>query len=307
MLHRESLVFWAENVIGLKEMKKILVALLLLLGIGGGQEQKIAGKKVEIPAITKPKLVTVAEANKWLKKSDLVVGIDYQGEHRAYPVKILNWHEVVNDTMGGEKLVVIYSTLCGGGGVYKRGERIFGVSGKLKNSCTVLIDEKDKTEWDIWGRTNGDSLEPVKSDVMTWGEWSGAHVQTLVLSKETGFVRDYETYPYGTYETDQAIYFPVTDDGKALAHPKTIVWGVVIGEEARAYSWKAIKEETSWDSVLYDQVGKAKIRLSYNNGEIWVENLSTKQEVLAKRLYWFAWKANYPNSTISSVKDGEKK
>ena len=209
-----------------------------------------------IPAIDDPKFEIRDEADKWLKDEDEVLGLDYQGEHKAYPIKILNWHEVVND-----KVIVTYSSLCGSAVVFES-EVKWGVSGRLKDGCLVMYNKE----------TNGlvsqldSDLERVPVQVLTWREWQTAHPATVVLSAKMGGDRDYEVNPYPELAQTEVVY------------------EVKVGEETKVYSLEAIKRETADDGVLLDTVGGEKIRLSYSQGEIVVEKLKTKQKIIPVRL-----------------------
>lgn len=228
------------------------------------------GGKDCIPAINEPKFETRTEAGSWLKDEDLVLGLDYKGEHKAYPVRILNWHEVVNDG-----ILVTFSPLCGSAVGFKT-ETKFGVSGKLKHGCPVLYDRETQSLWEqvtgeaIVGRRRGEKLEQVPVQVLRWQEWKTAHPATMVLSQKTGVDRDYGA---GSYEREQ----------------EEVVYGVRVGGESRAYSLDEIKRDTADDGVLVDTVGGEKVRLSYRDGEIFVENLSTKARIIPTRMFKATW------------------
>ena len=209
-----------------------------------------------IPAIDEPQFESKDEANEWLEDEDLVVGLDYQGEHKAYPVKILNWHEIVND-----KVIVTYSSLCGSAVVFASDVK-WGVSGRLKDGCLVVYNRETN---ELVSQLDSD-LERVPVQVLTWREWQTAHPTTVVLSAEIGGDRDYEVNPY-----------------PELAQ-REVVYEVEVGEETKVYSLEVIKRETADDGVLMDVVGGEKIRLSYSQGEIMVENLKTKQKIIPVRL-----------------------
>lgn len=271
-----------------------------------------------IPAIDEPRFESAAEANRWLESDDVVFGLDYQGVQRAYPQRILNWHEIVNDQVKSDKsdnvagedvyFAVTFCPLCGSAIAFEReveGRVLdFGVSGKLKSSNLVMYDRQTLSLWQqitgeaIGGEFLGSKLVPVAMETLRWREWRETHPAAEVLSRETGYLRDYSTYPYGTYEQDRSVYFPVEGEVDETIHPKTVVYGVVINDEARAYTQAALERETADDGVLTDTLGGARLRLSYSKGEVVVENLGTKTEVVPARMFWFAWKAFYAESTL---------
>ena len=162
-----------------------------------------------IPSIDKPVFLSADKAD-YLKPEDRVLGIDFEGEARAYPIRILNWHEIVNDEIKGKAVAVTYCPLCGSGIVYKadsEGEpHKFGVSGLLYNSDVLLYDRETETLWSqilskaISGKLVDTKLEVIPSSHTSWQVWKKNHPYTKVLSNKTGFNRDYQRSPYGTYD-----------------------------------------------------------------------------------------------------------
>ncbi len=268
-----------------------------------------------IPALTAPKLETAEAASRWLRDDEIVFGLDYKGEQRAYPQKILNWHEIVNDNMGGDPIGISFCPLCGSALGFDRrveGKTLtFGVSGKLHNSDLVMYDKETESLWQqitleaIVGELLGSKLTPMVVDTMRWKQWRETFPQTKVLSRETGYQRDYESYPYGDYESSREVYFPVERGVDEEIHPKTVVYGIVVGGEAKAYPLEQIETETRDDGVLIDTLGGQRLRLSYSRGEVAVENLKTREQVMPTRLFWFAWKAFYPETQLYEMKGGE--
>ena len=261
-----------------------------------------------IPSIDEPKFESVAEANQWLEDDDVVFALDYKGEQRAYPQRILNWHEIVNDVVAGDPITITFCPLCGSALAFDRrvdGRVLeFGVSGKLHDSDLVMYDRETESLWQqitgeaIVGELFGIKLKQISMDTLRWEEWKKSHPQTTVLSRETGFSRDYSRYPYGSYEEDQSVHFPVEGGVDQTIHPKAVVYGVEVNGKFKAYTLEAIERDTKEDSVITDTVGGERVRLSYNNGEVFVENLRTKGEIVSTRLFWFAWKAFHQETTL---------
>lgn len=160
-----------------------------------------------IPSIDSPKFVSAEEANEILQDSDLVVGLDVNGEVRAYPLQILVWHEIVNDNVGGMPVAVTYCPLCFTSQVFSRtisGTVVeFGTSGKLYNSNLVMYDRTSKSLWSqalgegIVGQYAGVKLERIPFDLAYWKEWKQLYPNTKVLSRDTGSTRPYGADPYG--------------------------------------------------------------------------------------------------------------
>jgi len=257
-----------------------------------------------IPSIDKPKFISVKEADKWIKDKELVMAIDYKGVERAYPLQILVWHEVVNDKIAGEPLAITYCPLCGSGVAYVRkinGREVeFGVSGKLYNSNLVMYDRKTNSYWSqvsgqaIVGELSGKKLKSIPIDTVPWRVWKKAHPDGKVLSRDTGFDRDYGKDPYGNYYEDSFILFPV-DKKDSRIHPKTIVCGVEADGKYKAYTEKDIMDK----GEIEDTLGGVKIKISRSkSGVVKVVNAVSGDEIVKKRVFWFAWYAFHPDTKV---------
>lgn len=204
-----------------------------------------------IPSIDEPKFFSAEEASGWLEDKELVLGLFYKGVARAYPLQILVWHEIVNDVVAGEPMLITYCPLCLTGIAFKRtlnGEAVeFGTSGRLYNSNLVMYDRRTKSLWiqalgqAIAGNEAGKRLELVPIDTTTWGEWRKRFPQTQVLSRDTGHVRSYGNDPYGDYYTTPGVYFPVQEKSAALPE-KALVVGLQIERDDKAYPNDEVKK-----------------------------------------------------------------
>lgn len=198
-----------------------------------------------IPALTSPKYASVLASDAVIADSLYGVDVAINGEHRFYPVQILNWHEVVNDSWGGKDIAVTYCSLCGTGIVYDRSvdgsTTTFEVTGKIYNNNTILKDEKTGSLWlqatgqAVQGSSMGKTLSIISSRMMTWADWKDAYPSGLVLSTDTGFARDYTRHPYGNYDTSKGLYFPINYTSTAFT-PKWIVYGVTDGTNGLGFS-----------------------------------------------------------------------
>ena len=134
-----------------------------------------------IPSIDSPKFVSVHDADNFLGNSDKIVGININGDTRAYPLQILVWHEIVNDNVGGVPIAVTYCPLCFTNQVFNRivNQTIldFGTSGKLYNSNLVMYDRSSESLWSqalaegIVGKYAGTKLERIPFDIAYWKDW----------------------------------------------------------------------------------------------------------------------------------------
>lgn len=251
-----------------------------------------------IPSIDQPKFESIEDAT-WLKDEDVVFALNYKGQTRAYPQRILNWHEIVNDVVAGDPIAVTFCPLCGSAVAFepKVDNQIteLGVSGKLHNSDLVMYDRLEGNLWQqITGEAivgpaarRGENLVEIPLATTTWGEWKKAHPQTKVLSRETGFNREYSRYPYGTYEQDDELYFGVQNEDRTLPL-KTVVYGVNIAGKTKAYPAEIIDQKIE----ITDQIGDTEIMIKKaDSGEIVITNKATQQRINHLRLFWFAWAA----------------
>lgn len=171
-----------------------------------------------IPAIDEPKFLPVSKAH-FLRDEDPVIGLVEKGEARAYPLRILVWHEIVNDTVGGRPITVVYCPLCGTGMVFDRryaGEELtFGVSGLLYNSDVLMYDRQTESLWSqlkmeaVAGPQVGQKMHWLASEQMTWSAWKKRYPDSKVLSTETGYKKNYNSPPYAGYEQTESTLFPV--------------------------------------------------------------------------------------------------
>ena len=220
-----------------------------------------------IPSIDNPKFISVQEASKFLKDSELVLGLNINGDVRAYPLQILVWHEIVNDNVGAVPVAITYCPLCFTNQVFNRtiDERVvieFGTSGKLYNSNLVMYDRTTKTLWSqalaegIVGKYAGTKLQRVPFDVAYWKEWKQLYPDSKVLSRDTGSNRPYGADPYGDYYTNSDVLFSVSNKDSRL-DLKEIVVGFENKGQFKAYKQQDIENK----KVINDQVNGKSIAL----------------------------------------------
>ena len=261
-------------------------------------------RKDGIPSIDDPEFVSVKEADAWIKDNELVMAIIYKGVKRAYPFQIMVWHEIVNDTIAGDPILITYCPLCGSAIAYERtidGEEVeFGTSGKLYNSNLVIYDRKTDSYWTqiggqaIIGELTGKTLTHVSIDTVFWGEWKKGHPDSEVLSKNTGSSRSYGSDPYGNYYRDRTIMFPVENRDSRI-HPKTVIFGIEVNGSYKAYSRDDLKRL----KVIDDTVGASRIRLTMDNvGVVKIINKDTGKEIVEERQFWFSWYAFHPETEL---------
>jgi len=265
-------------------------------------------QKDEVPAIDSPTFVDASLATTELDSlRGLFVSID--GDARFYPFAILNWHEVVNDTVGGVPIAVTYCPLCAAAVVYERttsnGEDTFGVTGLLYQSNLLLYDRKTQTFWNqirgeaVVGPLTGEKLTRVKSEIVSLSTVKESWPHAKVLSTDTGFVRRYDLDPYEGYDEAESLLFPVDVVDERL-RSKRIVYGVVVDGMAKAYTQDAVQDE----GRLQDTIGSVPILIQYDAQTERVRftrffpGTEKKEELLPLHTFWFAWVAQYPDTDL---------
>lgn len=219
-----------------------------------------------IPSIDNPKFLSVVDAGKFLKDSDLVIGLSLNGETRAYPLLILVWHEIVNDKVGGVPVAVTYCPLCFTTQVFNRtlsGQVVqFGTSGKLYNNNLVMYDRLSGSLWSqglgegIVGTRAGESLKRIPFDLAYWKDWKQLYPNSMVLSTDTGFTRPYGVDPYGDYYTSDQLFFPISNIDKRLGLKEMVVG---LGNEGQYKAYVLPQIENS--KVINDKVGNKSVVL----------------------------------------------
>jgi hypothetical protein len=257
-----------------------------------------------IPAIDTPQFVQ-ANAARFLEENDRVLGITRNGVSKAYPVAILNWHEIVNDRFDDEPIVVTYCPLCGTGIAYlsKVGGQLldFGVSGLLYNSDMLLYDRKTQSLWSqirqqaISGPMRGTKLKSITVVHTSWADWKQRHPNTRVLSTDTGHQRDYDRNPYAGYENERDLLFPVQLQDERY-HPKEWVLGVEVDGHFKAYPFAELKEA---GRLVRDTIAGRNIVITYDPEH----QTATAADIdgdwlITITAYWFAWYAFHPDTEV---------
>ena len=268
---------------------------------------RAAPAKDSIASLDAPKFVNVQKVD-WMKDEDEVISVTIGFETRAYPLRVLVWHEIVNDQFGDQALAVTYSALSGSAVVFKPGAnkdgspRSFGVSGLLYNSCLLMYDRENEELWSqmrmkgVSGSVMDEPLEMVNSIRTTWGTWKKRNLMGEVLSIETGHDFDYAgEWPYGDYAQQAETIFPFDINRNELPTKERVI-GVVEGESARCWPLEKLKEKRE----LYDAIGPRPIRVQYDekNDRVKISDISTGDEIPVVSLFWFAWQAFYGDTSI---------
>ena len=258
-----------------------------------------------IPAIDQPNFVS-AKAAEFLQPADRVLGLNLHNTTKAYPIKILNWHEIVNDRFASQPVVVTYCPLCGSGVAYSGlidGKHYdFGVSGLLYNSDVLLYDRQTQSLWSqlknqaISGPMRGEQLHPLVLAHTSWQDWKTRHPDTLVLTTETGYQRDYDKNPYAGYEYSRQIFFPVKHTDERF-HPKEQILGITLNGQFKAYPFSLLaKLEGDISDTFNDH--KLTIRFDKQHQSAAAFDGQTGKEIAGQITFWFAWYAFHPDTQV---------
>lgn len=254
-----------------------------------------------IPSIDQPVFVPVAEVD-YLRQDDLVLALTFNGISRAYPTRILDRHEIVNDMFGADPVAITYCPLCGSGLAFDRrqgGQTLeFGVSALLHNSDLVMYDRQTGSLWQqitgsaFAGKSRGGQLKSLPISVAVWGSWRQEYPDAQVL-RVAGIKTDrYQQDAYGDYAESERLYMPVNATDARL-HPKRVIYGIEIGEQAVAVDGQWLTQQGSWSSDYDGQ----KLELTMNRaGE--VNATLDSAPVSIHRMFWFAWYSFHPRTAL---------
>jgi hypothetical protein len=226
-----------------------------------------------IPAIDQPTFVSVAEANSWLKEVEPVILIEVGEQARAYPIQILIWHEIVNDTIGDLPLVVTFCPLCNTAIAFERnfaGQVLdFGTTGRLRYSNLIMYDRQTETWWQqatgeaIAGEHAGAQLQFYPAAMISWEAFKTAHPDGSVLSRETGYDRTYGQNPYPGYDDVSRPLFLYEGPQTPEVLPAVArVLTVDLNGEAVAYPYGILKDL----QVINDSLGGQSIAVFWATG-----------------------------------------
>ena len=263
-----------------------------------------------IPAIDEPKFVAATQAG--LADADRVLGLVLGGVARAYPMRILNWHEVVNDRFGQRAVTVTFCPLCGTGMAFDgdvaghTGSRAlnFGVSGLLYNSDVLLYDRATQSLWSqilqtaVTGPLKGTRLQALPLTHTSWADWRQRHPATQVLSTQTGFDRNYSHDPYAGYDKVPRLMFDVAhrDDRYPL---KEWVLGIELNGTTKAYPFSTLARAVDARGELSDTVAGQVLRIRFDRAHQTAEAFDAQGQALpATMAFWFAWVAFHPKTEV---------
>jgi hypothetical protein len=259
--------------------------------------------KEKIEAIVHPKFVDAKGAVS-LQPLDRVIGVVIGKVAKAYPVRILRWHQVVNDVIDGKPIAVTYCPLTGNAAVYERtvgGKTItLYPSDKLYESTTLFSDGTTHSLWSqfngkaITGPDRGKQLKALASINTNWTLWKIFHPTTLAQSMETGFARNYFIDPYEQFEGPGATQFPVSNTDRRLPRNE-LVLGVDVDHHAEAFPLSRL---FNVKMPVTMELGGRKISVVFDQSTATAGAADEKHHIPAYTGQWFGWAAFHPNSEI---------
>ncbi len=205
-----------------------------------------------IPSIDAPKFQSTSEADVWLEDREPVVFVQVNDEAKAYPIQILMWHEIVNDSVGGESLLVSFCPLCNTAIAFKRtfdGQVFdFGTTGRLRYSNLIMYDRQTETWWQqatgdaIAGKYTGAQLEFYPAAMISWADFKNMYPNGKVLSRDTGNPRNYGRNPYYGYDDIAQTPFLFNGSTPNQLLPMARVLTVDLNGEAVTYPYDVLRE-----------------------------------------------------------------
>ena len=257
-----------------------------------------------IPSIDKPYYLAPDKAH-YLNDSDLVLGIVHNGIARAYPVRILVWHEIVNSEFDGEPVVITFCPLCGTGlafsAVVDRRIFDFGVSGLLHKSDLLMYDRQTDSLWSqipgraVTGDMAGKELRRLPVVHLSWKDWQERYPNSQVLSNNTGFSRDYRRDPYAGYDRTERLFFPVSKSDRRYSS-KTWVLGLESNGISKVWPFPELAKTTG---TIVDTFAGQPVEIRFNAAQQTASAYDPDGNLLpAVRAYWFAWYGFYPDTEV---------
>ena len=249
----------------LDEFERIDPAFLRFLGSGRANPDSLRIRLEEIvwggvlvdgiPSLDYPKLIAAKDAS-YLKDSDPVFGVSINGDARAYPLRIMGWHEMFNEVIGGVPVALAYCTLCSAGILFETGVKgrkkpfVFGSSGFLYRSNKLMFDRETDSLWNQFTgepvsgplAKSGIKLKIRPVTIASWKSWRKANPGTKVLSLDTGYTRDYGSgVVYSDYFASPDLMFPAFVRDESALKRKDYVFGIRELDAARAWPLSAFK------------------------------------------------------------------
>lgn len=226
-----------------------------------------------IPAVDEPKFESFEAGDEWLGPEWPVMAYEHDGDARAYPLAILIWHEIANDTVGGKPVALTFCPLCNSTIAFSRiapdgRELDFGTTGLLRHSDLVMYDRQTESFWQqitgegIVGHYTGEQLEFLPSQIMAWQDFKSKYPDGQVLSRDTGHPRSYGQNPYGGYDDPDSRPFLFRGFPDDRLPPKERIVGIELDDTAVVYPFSDLQEV----KVINDEIAGEAIVVFWEPG-----------------------------------------
>ena len=259
-----------------------------------------------IPALTNPSFERLDQQSLSERKlAQPILGVAIAGEARAYPIAILNYHELVNDQVGKQPVLISFGPLCGTGMVFSRkvaGKVLtFGVSGLLYNNNLLMYDRETQSLWSqasgmaVSGKYKGTKLTWLAVSQMPLAEWKVLYPSSSVLNEETGYSRNYAFTPYPGYNNSSKLYFPLSHQDQRYPRKEWVI-AVNINGRTKAYPYSELRRAKL---PVKDEVGGVALVVDYDPEH----NYATLKAVSGEAVpviysFWFSWVATFPDTEV---------
>ena len=261
-----------------------------------------------IPALTDPKRQDSSDA-KWLPSDARIIVVRVNDEVLGVPLAVLDWHEIVNTTVGGEPIAATYCPLCDSATVFSRRVEMpaeddaepdeavleFGVSGALYNSNVLMYDRRDMGLWSqlgmhaVSGPLAGAALDMLPVEIVSFTRFKTAHQRAQIVSNETGRRRNYGRSPYESYFARDGLIVPVKGVSDALPR-KTL--GVGVATDGRAWF---VPESLCRDGYTLNTPA-GEVRLTADDAGVRV--VSAPEGVRTAQTFYYSWSAFYTGAKV---------
>ncbi len=261
-----------------------------------------------VRSVDAPEFIAVRDVH-YLQDSDLLMVVSHNGITRAYPHKILNLREVVNDRFGDTPVLVSYSPLCSSGAAFiaqVNGLPVeFGVSGMVHNNGVVMYDRRYNNLWGqitgeaVVGQNAGDRLRRVPARTVSWAGLKTHHTDVHVLKPSATDEVRLDQPSFGNYDTSKRLYYPVSaKDGRT--HPKEPVYGIELNGYALAISEKYLQKRylQKKPEITRAVGGHVIVVRRREDGSVTATDKDNGAEIPVVRLFWFAWYTFYTNTEL---------
>jgi len=239
------------------------------------RELKAGGPgKDGIPAIQRPRFVNAERAAPWLGADEPVISLVVNGQSKAYPLQILMWHEIINDTIAEIPVAVTFCPLCYSAEVFDRrakGQTLtFGISGFLRLSNMVMYDKQTESLWQqglgqaVVGSLTGTRLKRLPAQIISFAQFRQAYPKGRVLSRRTGHNRPYGRNPYVGYDSISQNPLTIRPDSRQGVLPRERLVAVTIAGRDKAYPYSTTRKL----GVVNDEVGTVPLVVFHGDGAL---------------------------------------